>query len=51
MSLNRLSRFLVKTNIFVRDVNAAKRGKLGKRLQNRAIGRLNNKIMRGIWRR
>ena len=46
MSLNKLSRFLHLSNRTVRDVNAVKRGKFGRRILNRILGRGSSGFMR-----
>ncbi|MGC5617474.1 hypothetical protein [Georgenia sp. Z1491] len=49
MSLNKLSRFLHLTNRTVRDVNAVKRGRIGRRIGNRFLGRFTSRLMRRAW--
>jgi hypothetical protein len=49
MTLNQLSRKLVKANTLIRDVNAVKRGKIAQRLVNRALARGVNRSMRRVW--
>jgi hypothetical protein len=50
MTLSQLARLLGKAATITRDVNAIKRGRVQERIYNRAIGRVNSRIMRKFWR-
>lgn len=46
MSINKLRSILYSTARILGDVNAAKKGKLGKRITNKVIGRAVGKLFR-----
>lgn len=48
--INQARHALAKTNIILGDVQAVKRGRIAERLTNRMLGRLMNKLVRGLWR-
>lgn len=48
--VNQARHALIKTEIMLGDVQAVRRGRIAERLTNRALGRLVNKLMRGLWR-
>jgi hypothetical protein len=50
MNLSQLARLFGKAAVITRDVNAVKKGRIGQRLYNRAIGRVNSRIMRRFWK-
>lgn len=50
VNLSKLARLLGKAAVYTRDVNAVKRGRVGKRVTNRVMGRGASKIMRKLWR-
>lgn len=51
MSINKVRSFLYGFARILGDVNAVFKGKVGKRIQNRVLGRVNRKIMNKLWRR
>lgn len=50
MNLSQLARLFGKAATITRDVNAIKRGRVEERIYNRAIGRVNSRIMRRFWK-
>ncbi len=48
MTLSRLARMFGKAAVIVRDVNAVKRGRVGRRVYNRAVGRTFGKLLRKV---
>jgi hypothetical protein len=50
MTISKLRHHLYKAARILGDVNAVKRGRIVKRTENRAIGRLAGKVLRRLWR-
>ncbi|ASB66354.1 hypothetical protein BUN12_2300 [Bacillus amyloliquefaciens] len=50
MNLNKIRSALYKSAKILGDVNAAKKGTLGKRVARRAAGKATGKIMRSIFK-
>jgi hypothetical protein len=50
MTLSRFATGLNRWARIARDVNAVRRGRIGQRLVNRAIGRTVGRLLRGVWR-
>ena len=43
-------RFLARLVVFLRDMNAVRRGRIGQRIYNKAVGRLAARGLRKVWR-
>lgn len=50
MTISRLRRLIWKTNRFLGDVQAVKRGRIVRRAENRIVGRLAARALRKLWR-
>lgn len=50
MNLNKIRSALYKSARILGDVNAAKKGSLGKRMARRAAGKATNKLLRNIFK-
>ncbi|WP_419924934.1 hypothetical protein [Candidatus Poriferisocius sp.] len=50
MSINRTRSFLYKLSKFLGDVNAVKRGRVGKRIARRALGKATGRGMGKLFR-
>ncbi len=50
MNFSKIARTLDKAAVIARDLNAIKRGRIGQRLVNRAMGKALGKATNGIWR-
>jgi hypothetical protein len=51
MTANEWRRLLHLTQRTIGDVDAARRGRIGKRVYNRALGRIANRILSRLWAR
>jgi hypothetical protein len=50
MSINKTRGFLYKLSRFLGDINAVKRGKVGKRVVRRAAGKSTGKMLRKMFK-
>ncbi|SDH72931.1 hypothetical protein SAMN05192534_11052 [Alteribacillus persepolensis] len=50
MNIHQLRRILYKTARILGDINAAKRGTMGKRIARRAAGRQTGKLLRRLFK-
>ncbi|OJT60780.1 hypothetical protein BFP49_18315 [Bacillus licheniformis] len=50
MSINKIRSFLYKSAKILGDVNAIKKGTIGKRIARRAVGKATNKLLRNLFK-